>query len=123
RSFRLDRISSVKALELIFKRPERFDAAEHLSRSLSSMPRSLPVSVVLHTDADTAARMFGFHPDTVDLFKQQDDGLLLETHTDSYYWFSSWLAHMPFAYTVKNPPELKQALRAQAQRLLDAAGC
>jgi predicted DNA-binding transcriptional regulator YafY len=120
RSFRLDRISSVKALGHTFKRPERFDAAEHLHRSLRSMPRSHPVSVLLKTDADTAAKMFGFHPDTVDLFQQQEDGLLLNTHTDSYQWFAWWLSHMPFRFVVKNPPALKQALREQAQRLLES---
>ncbi|MEX2335371.1 MAG: YafY family protein [Pseudohongiella sp.] len=122
RSFRLDRIQKVKTLEHSFTRPQRFDAAEHLSRSFSNMPREYPVSVVLHTDADTAAKMFGFHPDIVDMFQQQDDGLLLNTHTDSYQWFAWWLSHMPFRFTVQGPTELKQALRDQAQRLLDAAG-
>tara|TARA_R110002072_G_scaffold136124_2_gene278246 strand:- start:232965 stop:233924 length:960 start_codon:yes stop_codon:yes gene_type:complete len=122
RSFRLDRISSVKALAHGFKRPERFDAAEHLSQSLRNMPRSFPVSVLLQTDADTAAKMFGFHPGTVDLFQQRKDGLLLNTHTDSYQWFAWWLSHMPFPFAVQSPPELRQALKDQAQRLLDAAG-
>ncbi|OFE13143.1 transcriptional regulator [Pseudohongiella acticola] len=122
RSFRLDRITSVKMLTRRFTRPRDFDAAEHLSRSLSQMPRALPVSVLLHTDADTAARLFGCHPAMTDLFQQQDDGLLLTTHTDSYQWFAWWLSHASFPFTVQGPPELKQALREQAQRLLDAAG-
>lgn len=122
RSFRLDRISAVKMLAQRFTRPRDFDAAEHLSRSFSKMPRALPVSVLLHTDADTAARVFGFHQTMVDKLQPQEDGLLLTTHTDSYQWFAWWLSHASFPFTVQGPPELKQAIRVQAQRLLDAAG-
>lgn len=120
RSFRLDRITDAKLRPLYFHRPVGFDAAEHLRKSISSMPGTHAVSVLLRTDIDTAARSFGFHPDSVDLFQQQSDGLLLSTRTDSFKWFAWWLAQLPFPFTIQDPPELKQALRQHAERLLEA---
>jgi predicted DNA-binding transcriptional regulator YafY len=117
RSFRLDRIRKVQALPTPFQRPEKFDAAEHLIHSLNALPRNHAVSVVLHTDEENAAKAFGFCPEAKSRFKSHPDGLLLETHTDSVEWFATWLARLPFAFTVQGSPELKQALRRYAERL------
>ena len=42
------------------------------------------------------------------------------THTDSIEWFASWLARLPFSFSVEGPVELKEALRRYAERLLKA---
>lgn len=120
RSFRLDRISSAKPLSLHFQRPAGFDAAEHFRKSISRLPGLHEVSVLLRTDIDTAAKAFGFHPDSADIVEQQAEGLLLTTRTDSFSWFAWWLAQLPFSFTIQGPSELKEALRQHAMRLLDA---
>lgn len=120
RSFRLDRISGVKVMDIHFKRPESFDAAEHLSRSFSNMPRTHEVSVLLQTDVHTAAKAFGFHPSMVDMFEQTDAGVVLNTRTDSFEWFAWWLAQLCFPFVIQSPPELKTALHQHAMRLLKA---
>jgi predicted DNA-binding transcriptional regulator YafY len=120
RSFRLDRISGAHILGQKFKRPADFDAADHFMQSLNGMAMNHRVLVILHTDAETAANAFTFCPDAQVLFQPHPDGLLLDTHTDSFEWFASWLAQLHFRFTVLEPVGLKDALRARAARLVGA---
>jgi predicted DNA-binding transcriptional regulator YafY len=120
RSFRLDRTRKVHALPTHFHRPREFNAADHLMRSFNEMPRNHAVSVLLHTDEATAVKAFSGCPDATGMFQQRAEGLQMETRTDSIEWFSAWLARLPFPFTVLGPPELKQALRTYAQKLMNA---
>lgn len=118
RSFRLDRISSVHLLPDTFQRPPDFDAAEFLSESFLSWGRTHEVSLLLHTDRESAATVFDFHSSCADGFEQRHDGLLLTTRTDSFEWFAWWLAQLPFRFTILKPEGLKDALREHATQLL-----
>jgi predicted DNA-binding transcriptional regulator YafY len=120
RSFRLDRISGAQLLTQTFKRPQGFDAAEHFMQSLQAMLMNHRIVLVLHTDAETAANAFTFCPDAQALFQHHPDGILLETHTDSFGWFAGWLAQLDFGFTVLEPEGLKEALRARAAQLVAA---
>lgn len=120
RSFRLDRISAAQPLPQKFKRPAGFDAAEHFIQSLKSIETNHRAVVILHTDAETAANSFTFCPDAQALFQPHANGLLLDTHTDSFEWFASWLAQLHFDFTVLGPAGLKDALRERAARLIGA---
>jgi predicted DNA-binding transcriptional regulator YafY len=108
-------------VDIHFKRPKSFDAAEHLSRSFSNIPRTHEVSVLLQTDVRTAAKAFGFHPSMVDMFEQTTDGVVLNTRTDNFEWFAWWLAQLNFPFVIQSPPELKAALHQHAMRLLKAS--
>ncbi|MCG2582269.1 MAG: YafY family transcriptional regulator [Marinobacter sp.] len=119
RSFRLDRISGVHMLADTFRRPPGFDAAEFLSESFLSWGRTHEVSLLLHTDRESAANVFDFHSSCADQLEQLDDGLLLTTRTDSFEWFAWWLAQLPFRFTILKPDGLKDALREHATRLLE----
>ncbi|MFL1467353.1 helix-turn-helix transcriptional regulator [Marinobacter sp. HN1S83] len=118
RSFRLDRISGVHLLPGTFQRPPDFDAAEFLSESFLSWGRTHEVSLLLHTNRESAATVFDFHSSFADGFEQREDGLLLTTRTDSFEWFAWWLAQLPFRFTILKPDGLKDALREHATRLL-----
>lgn len=120
RSFRLDRIAGAHLLSQTFKRPPGFDAAQHFMQSLNSMAMNHRVVVILHTDAQTAANSFSFCPDVDGLFQYHAEGVLLDTRTDSFEWFASWLAQLHFAFTIVEPAGLKAALRERAVRLLSA---
>lgn len=119
RSFRLDRINGVHMIAGTFQRPPDFDAAEFLSESLLSWGRTHEVSLLLHTDRESAATVFDFHSSCADGFEQREDGLLLTTRTDSFEWFAWWLAQLPFRFTILKPEGLKDALRKHATRLLE----
>ncbi|MDF2180130.1 YafY family protein [Aliiglaciecola sp. CAU 1673] len=115
RIFRLDRIEAVQPLALTFERPADFDAARFFRESLNNMPGNLRIRILLHTDKLQAAEVIGT---MVNLLQEQQDGLLLDVQADSPDWFAHWLCQMPFDFTIIEPDTLKQAVRAQAKRLL-----
>lgn len=117
RTFRLDRISKVTLCPEVFTRPPDFDAAQHLTDSLNNLPGNSAVSVLIHCKPENIVDFLGFHPCSVDMFREVENGLLMETQTDSIDWFARWLAMMPVDFTVLTPQALKDALHDQAMRL------
>jgi predicted DNA-binding transcriptional regulator YafY len=111
RSFRLDRVVEVKPLEVTFSRPADFDAAKHLTFSMATLPRATAVEVVLHTDLNTA--MQELH-ESIGLFEPCTDGVLLRSRTDSVDWFGRQLMRLPFDFDIREPAELRDAVRRRA---------
>ena len=119
RTFRLDRVRQVRPVPGSVRRPENFDALEHLRQAVATLPRKFAATVLLKTDLDSARRAF---IDTIGLFEQTAHGVLLHNQSDELDWFARQLAAAPFAVAVLQPPALKAELRQIAQRLLRAAG-
>ena len=101
-----------------FQRPPDFDAADFLTESLRSWGGTHEVSLLLHTDRESAAAVLSFHASCAEGLEQRDDGILLNTQTDSFEWFAWWLAHLPFRFTILKPDGLKDAVREHAAQLL-----
>ena len=118
RSFRLDRIGRVQALEQTFTRPADFDALTHLALSVAAMPRAFAVEVLLKTDLKTAREQLF---EAAGLFEQTADGVLLHNQSDDLDWFARELARLPFAFEIRHPPALRDALKTCASRLLQLA--
>jgi predicted DNA-binding transcriptional regulator YafY len=118
RSFRLDRIQSVRVLETPFSRPKDFDALKHLTVSVATIPRRHAVEVVLHTDLATAQREL--FP-TIGILEPVDGGVLLRGQADDLRWFARELARLPFAFSIRGPRALRNALAACARQLLALA--
>jgi predicted DNA-binding transcriptional regulator YafY len=47
------------------------------------------------------------------------DGLQLRAQVDDLDWFARELARLPFAFAVRQPERLREALHAVARRLLE----
>lgn len=114
RTFRLDRLERAEMLEQTFIRPQNFNTAEHFRQSLNNMPGNLRVSVLLHTDMEQAEEVMG---SMAAMLESRRQGLLLKTRTDCARWFALWLSQLPFDFSILEPPELKQELKIQAERL------
>ncbi|AKJ26700.1 helix-turn-helix transcriptional regulator [Caldimonas brevitalea] len=119
RSFRLDRVLQLQALTEAFEPPAPFDAAAHLTHSIATLPRAMPVRVLLHTDLGDACDGLGAH---LGLLVPQPDGVMLHGHTDSLTWFARQLARLRCPFEVQDPPGLRDALREHAERLLRQLG-
>lgn len=115
RSFRLDRVQDVQALETTFTRPEDFDAGAHLDFSIATLPRATPVEVLLKTDIKTAMGELG---DRIGLFEPCAEGVLFRTRTDGIDWFARQLARLSFKFEIHEPPELSKSLQKHASELL-----
>ncbi|GGD61749.1 helix-turn-helix transcriptional regulator [Lacimicrobium alkaliphilum] len=118
RTFRLDRLENIELLGQNFIRPQGFNTAEYFRQSLKNMPGNLQVRVLLHTSKEQAAEELG---SMASMLEPKDEGLLLSTRTDSARWFALWLSQLPFDFSILEPVELKQALKAQAEKLIGIA--
>lgn len=115
RSFRLDRIVSVTPLAISFLAPFDFDAVRHLALGLATMPRTHAIVVRLNTSLATAqVELF----DAIGVFRPVDDAVMLYSQADDLAWFARQLARVSFDFEVIEPPALREAIAACAQRLL-----
>ncbi len=115
RSFRLDRIETIQVLDERFERPAGFDALGYLVRSVASLPRAYTVEVLLKT---TLARAQAQFFDTIGVFEQTDEGVVMHNQSDDIGWFARQLAGVPFGFEIRGPEVLREAVRECAQRLL-----
>ena len=115
RSFRLDRIESVSPLDVTFERPVRFDALAYLVRAVATLPRTYAVEVLLKTTLERAQAQFF---ETFGVFEQTHEGVVMHNQSDDIDWFARQLASLPFDFSIRHPPELHDAVRKRAQRLL-----
>jgi predicted DNA-binding transcriptional regulator YafY len=119
RSFRLDRVLDVHALDTQFVRPNDFDAIGYLAASISALPRAILVELLL--DADLATARQHVHT-SLGVLEETDKGLVLRSHEDDLAWYARQLAQLPFAFTVQQPNELRGELRKHAEQLRRVAG-
>jgi predicted DNA-binding transcriptional regulator YafY len=118
RSFRLDRILDVRPTATPFERPADFDALAYMGQAFATLPRRFPFTVLLKTDPDRARRELG---DLLGILEPRDDGLLLRSSTDDFDWLARQLARLSFDFVVREPDELRAALRRRADALLSLA--
>ncbi len=114
RSFRLDRMITVRTLPASFGRPDDFDALAHLTRSVATMPRAHAIEVLLHTDLDRARRET---LDAIGVFTPEGDAVRLSAQADDLDWFARELARLPFDFAVLSPAALRKAVQRQSARL------
>jgi len=118
RSFRLDRVLHVSILEKNFQRPGDFDALAHLNFSIATMPRSFAIEVLLKSDLKTIKEeMFEW----LGILEASDHGVILHSQAGDLQWYARELARLPFAFEIRHPPELAEALKKCAANLLAMA--
>lgn len=116
RSFRVDRVSGVQALDIAFQRPQGFDPLAQLIHSIATLPHGLAIEVLLHADLDTATR--AFRP-AIGLFEPVADGVLLRSSAgdSDMGWFARQLAALGFDFEILVPDVLRTELAKLAARL------
>jgi predicted DNA-binding transcriptional regulator YafY len=119
RTFRVDRVGRTALADTsAIAPPAAFDAVEHVTRSLASVPWKWEVEVVLDLPADDAARRI---PPTLAELADDPDGTLLRMRTDSLDWMATVLAGLGCGFTIRRPDELRASVGALAARLSAAA--
>jgi predicted DNA-binding transcriptional regulator YafY len=116
RVFRLDRVLEAELVGATFTRPEGFDARAHVVGTLARTWSGWTAEVVLHAPAEDARRWIS---PIVGEIEETPDGPLLRTRADSLDWVARLLAGLPCDFTVREPPELLDALRRLSGRLTE----
>ncbi len=116
RLFRIDRVLEAEPLEAMFERPPGFDAPERVLDALAAMPHDRwSVEVVLEATLEEAREqvpMLG-----IVLEETPDGGVILRSSTSELDWMTSVLAGLRFPFTVRRPPELREALKRRAEKM------
>jgi len=119
RTFRVDRMwRTAVAREPADAAPDGFDAVAHVSRSLARVPWTWEVEVLLALPADRAAERI---PPTLGELFEEEDGTLLRMRVTSLDWMASVLAGLSCPFTIRRPAELRESVRALADRLRETA--
>ena len=119
RSFRVDRIRKLRLLEERFERPAEFDALAHVTRTLATLPRAHAVEAWLKCGIEAARRAV---LPALGVLEPVADGVLLFAQADDLGSFARELARLPFAFEIRQPAALRDALRAHARQLAALVG-
>ncbi|MBI4941174.1 MAG: WYL domain-containing protein [Actinobacteria bacterium] len=118
RTLRVDRMADLHVTTFRFTRHDPPDAAAFVGQAVTSSPYRWQARVRVHAPvADVAARV----PVTVARLEADGDRCLLTTGAHDLGQLVGHLAALPWDLDVLDPPELRDAVRAAAQRLARAA--
>ena len=114
RSFRLDRIDAVTRQEETFMPPLDFDCLDFVTRSLPMVPATWLVDVLLETTIEEARDKVS---PTVAILEQEAQGVAFRAYVGNLDWVAYELAGLPCPFVIRNPPELRDAMRTLAERI------
>jgi predicted DNA-binding transcriptional regulator YafY len=118
RVFRLDRIAHAEIGGETYTRPSDFDPVEYVARSLAMTPRTWPVEVLAEATLQEARQ---YVPAVMATLEETSAGLVMRCSTGNLAWFARLLIELPFAYTVREPAELRAELQKIAARITEMA--
>lgn len=114
RSFRLDRIVSVASQEATFVPPLDFDCLDFVTRSLPMVPATWLVDVLLETTLEEARGMVS---PTIAILEQEAHGVAFRAYVAHLDWVAYELAGLRCPFVIRNPPELRDAIRTLAENI------
>jgi predicted DNA-binding transcriptional regulator YafY len=103
-----------------FTRPGDFDGLDLVLRSLAATPRAYSVVATLFATPGEARQALPASLGAASL-SEGTEGVVLRCATDSPEWMARVLARLECDFVVHEPPELRDALRRLAARLVRAA--
>lgn len=118
RTLRLDRIGSIKSLEVYFQPPAGFDPVAHVVAGLAAVPYQHDVEVLLRIGLADAARRI---PPVVGTLTDHPGGVLFACRAERLDGMAQLLAGLGCDFTVHRPDELRHEVLALARRLEQAA--
>jgi predicted DNA-binding transcriptional regulator YafY len=119
RSFRLDRMSGLRATTWRFRRREHPDPAAYVQRAVTVAPHRYRARVRVQASAEEVRR--ATTASTVTVEPVDEATCLLLTGSDSLYALALHLGLLGWDFEVLEPAELRQALATLAQRFTRAA--
>jgi predicted DNA-binding transcriptional regulator YafY len=115
RLFRLDRVLEAEVLEETFARPPGFDAPQQVLDALAAMPQDRwSVEVLLEAKLEEAREQT---PPMGVALEEVGGRVILRSSTSDLGWMARVLAGLSFAFVVRRPPELREALRRHAAEI------
>lgn len=114
RVFRLDRVLQAEVREERYIRPTDFDCLGHVARAVAMMPDTWLIEVLLETTLERARDEV---PSSLAVLEEVPGGVLFRCYAGNLDWIARILAYLSFPFIIQQPPELRDALRKQAEHL------
>jgi predicted DNA-binding transcriptional regulator YafY len=118
RTFRVDRLTEPVLTGHRFVHREEPDAAALVSQAVTVAAYTWQAEVLLHADHAAASEEVSPLVGTLEPVPGDDTKTLLRTGANELDWIARYLASLDLDYEVREPPELRTALRSLARRLL-----
>ena len=118
RTFRLDRIQQIRVLAEPFERPEGFDCRAYVIEHYASKAVRWPIEVEFQASLYTVQQKI---PASSGRLSTTPGGVLFQSHAENLDSQARSLMSLNLPFTVHHPPELREALRRLAERILEAA--
>jgi predicted DNA-binding transcriptional regulator YafY len=119
RTFRLDRIAALERGETAFKVPEDFDAVEHVLSSITLLPGTEQVEVLMKTTPEHARQVT---PPDIGALEETEQGVVFRRAANQLEWVAFFLMCLDFPVVVLQPPALRKTLRQMAAKALELTG-
>ena len=118
--FRLDRVVEASLRDEKIDRPAGFDRLAFVIHALATLPRELPLDVLIQTTlAEIQGMMMAPGAGTLE---EVEGGVKLYGTVQDPEWMARYLASLRWPFVVREPLELKVALKGLAASLEAAAG-
>jgi predicted DNA-binding transcriptional regulator YafY len=115
RSFRLDRITHINAIDAHFKRPEGFDPLAHMMQAIATLPRKFAFELLLKTDIKTAQNEVF---DVLGILEPSEEGIIMRGSVEDLDWLARQISIFSFDFVVREPEELRAELTKHAAKLV-----
>ncbi|MBT9547814.1 MAG: YafY family transcriptional regulator [Candidatus Sericytochromatia bacterium] len=115
RTFRVDRFQSLSLTDQTFKKPEAFDALDHVLTNLAQGAGEDEVEVLLLTTLEIAQQAC---PPTFARLEATSEGVLLRRGAYHLDWVAYGLMQLDFPMQVRKPLALRELLLKQGQKAL-----
>jgi predicted DNA-binding transcriptional regulator YafY len=114
RVFRLDRVAEVVCSDVCFTRPEEFDCAAYVVRSIALMPNTWPIEVLFLAPMEAVQRQVSPVTGTLEL---HEHGVLMRGYADNLAWFARELVALGLPLRALEPPQLREELRRLGEEI------
>jgi predicted DNA-binding transcriptional regulator YafY len=115
RSFRLDRVQSVRVLNTPFEPPSDFDALDYLLDSIARISGVWRIKILLKTSMEKARN---YIPGDMAILEEVEGGVLMSLYSDGLDWLARFLMRVDIRFKVYEPRELRDRLRQLAQEII-----
>ena len=115
RTFRVDRIQRIEALEDHYTIPRDFSVREHMERTMRS---ELTYAVEVRLEPEVAHAVREWHGDWMEMIDRPDGSITARFGVADLEWVSGWVRGFGLAAKVLGPPELIERVQTAAKGVL-----
>lgn len=114
RTFRIDRVQNVIPQSQSFERPDDFNALTFVLESIATMPGTWFIEVLLKLPLDESQQVISPSMATLEA---EADNTVMRCYVGDLPWIARFLVSSGLRFTVRQPDELRETLRALADEI------